>query len=100
MSSACTRWQDWHIGDIFCHTKRDYAEPSACHCLSDGFAFRAARFDWSRGCFLHPIDKRQAQLLSANPRLAEDLRKAHIIIDVQKKVAALLGNPITEPDPE
>src|SRR6267143_1797507 len=30
----------------------------------------------------------------------EDLRKAHIIIDVQKKVAALLGNPIPEPDPD
>ena len=30
----------------------------------------------------------------------EDLRKAHIIIDVQKKVAALLGHPIPEPDPE
>jgi len=25
MSSASTRWQDWHIGDIFCHTERDYA---------------------------------------------------------------------------
>jgi hypothetical protein len=25
---------------------------------------------------------------------------SHIIIDVQKKVAALLGNPIPEPDPE
>src|SRR4029077_16477406 len=24
MSSASTRWQDWHIGDIFCHTERDY----------------------------------------------------------------------------
>jgi hypothetical protein len=32
--------------------------------------------------------------------LTEDLRKAHIIIDVQKKVAALLGNPIPEQDPE
>ena len=34
--------------------------------------------------------------------LTEDLRKAHLIIDVQKKVAALLGNPIPEqaPDPE
>jgi hypothetical protein len=30
--------------------------------------------------------------------LTEELRKAHIIIDVQKKVAALLGRPI--PDPE
>ncbi len=33
-------------------------------------------------------------------RMTEELRKAHIIIDVQKKVAALLGRPIPEPDPE
>jgi hypothetical protein len=33
-------------------------------------------------------------------QLAEKFRKAEIIIDVQKKVAALLGNPIPEPDPE
>src|ERR1019366_5874316 len=32
--------------------------------------------------------------------ILEDLRKAHIIIDVQKKVAALLGNPIPDQDPE
>jgi hypothetical protein len=32
--------------------------------------------------------------------LTEDLRKAHIIIDVQKKVAALLGHPIPEQDPD
>ena len=31
-----------------------------------------------------------------NARLTEDLRKAHIIIEVQKKVAALLGNAIPE----
>jgi len=31
--------------------------------------------------------------------LTEKLRKAEIIIDVQKKVAALLGNPIPDPDP-
>src|SRR6267154_4531361 len=40
------------------------------------------------------------KLLRQNARLSEDLRKAHIIIDVQKKVAALLGNPIPEQDPE
>jgi len=32
--------------------------------------------------------------------LSEDLRKAQIIIDVQKKVAALLGQAIPEQDPE
>ena len=33
-------------------------------------------------------------------QLTEKLRKAEIIIEVQKKVAALLGNPIPEQDPE
>jgi hypothetical protein len=31
-----------------------------------------------------------------NQRLQEELEKAPIIIDVQKKVAKLLGHPITE----
>src|SRR5215469_9181463 len=33
-------------------------------------------------------------------QLTEKLRKAELIIDVQKKVAALLGHPIPEVDPE
>jgi transposase-like protein len=41
-----------------------------------------------------------AKLRRQNERLTEELRKAHIIIDVQKKVAALLGRPIQTPDPE
>jgi transposase len=48
----------------------------------------------------NPMDEEVQKLRRQNARLAEDLRKAHIIIDVQKKVAALLGNPIPEPDPE
>jgi len=40
--------------------------------------------------------KRQRQ----NARLSEQLRKAHIIIDVPKRVAALLGHPIPDEDPE
>src|SRR5882724_1724612 len=48
----------------------------------------------------NPMDEENQKLRRQNARLAEDLRKAHIIIDVQKKVAALLGNPIAEPDPE
>src|SRR6266478_2041830 len=48
----------------------------------------------------NPMDEEIQKLRRQNARLAEDLRKAHIIIDVQKKVAALLGNPIAEPDPE
>jgi hypothetical protein len=35
-----------------------------------------------------------------NALLCEQLRKAHIIIDVPKKVAALLGHPIPDEDPE
>jgi transposase len=48
----------------------------------------------------NPMEEENQNLRRQNARLAEDLRKAHIIIDVQKKVAALLGNPIPEQDPE
>ena len=48
----------------------------------------------------NPLAEEMEKLRRQNARLAEDLRKAHIIIDVQKKVAALLGNPIPEQDPE
>jgi hypothetical protein len=37
-----------------------------------------------------PQDEEIRQLREANQRLTEDLRKAAIVIDVQKKVAALL----------
>src|SRR6266481_9633134 len=48
----------------------------------------------------NPMEEEVQKLLRQNARLTEDLQKAHIIIDVQKKVAALLGNPIPEQDPE
>jgi len=48
----------------------------------------------------NPLEEENQKLRCQNARLSEDLRKAHIIIDVQKKVAALLGHPIPEPDPE
>src|SRR5215469_12366847 len=48
----------------------------------------------------HPLEEENQKLHRQNARLTEDLRKAQIIIEVQKKVAALLGNPIPEPDPE
>lgn len=50
----------------------------------------------------NPMEEEVQKLRRQNARLTEDLRKAHIIIDVQKKVAALLGNPLpeTDPDPE
>ena len=48
----------------------------------------------------NPLQEENLKLQRQNARLTEDLRKAHIIIDVQKKVAALLGRPIPETDPE
>jgi transposase len=48
----------------------------------------------------NPMAEEMEKLRRQNARLSEDLRKAHIIIDVQKKVAALLGHPIPEQDPE
>jgi hypothetical protein len=35
-----------------------------------------------------------------NARLSEYLREAHVITDVQKKVAGLLGHPLANEDPE
>ena len=40
------------------------------------------------------MEEEVQKLRRQNAHLTEDLRKAHIIIDVQKKVAALLGHPI------
>jgi transposase-like protein len=40
-----------------------------------------------------PQDEEIRRLREANQRLTEELRKAAIVIDVQKKVAALLGEP-------
>lgn len=47
-----------------------------------------------------PQGKRVEQLERENRRLREELRKAQVIIDVQKKVARLLGNEIPEIDEE
>jgi transposase-like protein len=48
----------------------------------------------------YPLEEENQKLRRQNARLTEDLRKAQIIIDVQKKVAALLGNPLPDVDPE
>ena len=48
----------------------------------------------------HPWEEENQKLRRQNARLTEDLRKANLIIAVQKKVAALLGNPIPDVDPE
>ena len=44
----------------------------------------------------NPLAAENDKLRRHNQRLQEELEKAHIIIDVQKKVAKLLGHPITE----
>jgi len=48
----------------------------------------------------NPMAEEMQKLQRQNARLNEELRKAHIIIDVQKKVAALLGHPFPDEDPE
>ncbi len=47
-----------------------------------------------------PLADENQKLQRENERLTEQLRKAEIIIDVQKKVAALLGSPIPPVDPK
>jgi len=48
----------------------------------------------------NPVAEENQKLRRQVGQLTEKLRKAEIIIDVQKKVAALLGNPIPDVDPE
>jgi transposase len=45
----------------------------------------------------NPLAGENEKLRRQNQRLQEELEKAHIVIDVQKKVAKLLGRPIPEP---
>ena len=42
----------------------------------------------------NPLAGENEKLRRQNQRLQEELEKAHIVIDVQKKVAKLLGRPI------
>jgi transposase len=48
----------------------------------------------------NPLEEENQKLHRQVGQLTEKLRKAEIIIDVQKKVAALLGNPLPDVDPE
>src|SRR5713101_203283 len=48
----------------------------------------------------NPLQEENLKLQRQVGQLTEKLRKAEIIIDVQKKVAALLGRPIPEADPD
>jgi transposase-like protein len=47
-----------------------------------------------------PIQEEIQKLQKDNARLTEQLRKAEIVIDVQKKVGALLGWPTPATDPD
>lgn len=47
-----------------------------------------------------PLDQEVDQLRRQNARLTEDLRKAEIIIDVQKKLASLLESLASQAPPE
>ncbi len=46
------------------------------------------------------LDDENQKLRRENQHLSEELRKAEIVIDIQKKVAALLGRPLCTPDRE
>jgi len=48
----------------------------------------------------NPQEDELQKLRRDNQRLTEQLRKAEIVIDVQKKVGALLGWPLPKADPE
>ena len=48
----------------------------------------------------NPLEEENQQLRRENQRLTEELRKASIVIDVQKKVGALLGWPLPKADPQ
>jgi transposase len=48
----------------------------------------------------NPQEEELQKLRRENQRLIEELRKAAIVIDVQKKVGALLGWPLPKADPE
>jgi len=48
----------------------------------------------------NPQEEEMQKLRRENQRLTEELRKAEIVIDVQKKVGALLGWPLPKADPE
>jgi transposase-like protein len=48
----------------------------------------------------NPLEEEHQKLRRENQCLTEELRKAEIVIDVQKKVGALLGWPLPKADPE
>jgi transposase len=47
-----------------------------------------------------PVAEENLRLRRETERLIEELRKAEIVIDIQRKVATLLGRPILASEPE
>lgn len=47
-----------------------------------------------------PVTEENQQLRRETQRLTEELRKAEIVIDIQKKVATLLGRPVATVEPQ
>lgn len=47
-----------------------------------------------------PVAEENQHLRRETQRLTEELRKAEIVIDIQKKVATLLGRPISTAEPK
>jgi transposase len=47
----------------------------------------------------HPLEDEVARLRKENARLSGRLEQAEAIIEIQKKVAAMLGNPLTSVEP-
>ena len=48
----------------------------------------------------HPLEDENARLRNQNERLARRLEQAETIIEIQKKVAAMLGNPLNSVESE
>ena len=47
---------------------------------------------------LHPLQAENEQLRKENIRLQKRLKKAELIIDIQKKISQMLGIPMENPE--
>jgi cell shape-determining protein MreC len=47
---------------------------------------------------LHPLQAEKEQLRKENIRLQKRLKKAELIIDIQKKISQMLGIPMENPE--
>jgi len=47
---------------------------------------------------IHPLEAKNEQLQKENRRLQKRLKKAELIIDIQKKISQMLGIPLKNPE--